>query len=88
MEAPSVERELFGGAMRMGVPARFDDCANFRQVPDNQEVFADAQTDQSFIVEILEYEADIRDAVRGHHGPPSRPPAPHSRAHAHRRATR
>jgi Ran-interacting Mog1 protein len=31
-----------------------DSCSDFRQVPDNQEVFVDVDTDQSVIVEILE----------------------------------
>lgn len=33
----------------------------FRQVPDNQEVFADAQTDQCVIVELLQLEGGVRD---------------------------
>lgn len=35
--------------------------STFRQVPDNQEVFADAQTDQCVIVELLQYESAVRD---------------------------
>lgn len=30
-------------------------------MPDNQEVFANAQTDQCVIVELLQYESDVRD---------------------------
>ena len=33
-----VPRELFGGALALGIPARFVDVSNFRPVPDNQEV--------------------------------------------------
>lgn len=33
----------------------------FRDVPDNQEVFSDAATDQSIIIEILERSADVAD---------------------------
>ncbi|EGD82611.1 hypothetical protein PTSG_03267 [Salpingoeca rosetta] len=57
-----VVRPLFGGAMSMTVPARFMDISMVRQVPNNQEVFADASTDQSFIIEILELPPDAPDA--------------------------
>ncbi|KAJ2870716.1 hypothetical protein GGH93_005367 [Coemansia aciculifera] len=47
-------RNLFGGAMSMAIPKDMTDISLLRQVPDHQEVFADAQTDTSIIVEILE----------------------------------
>ncbi|KAJ2579684.1 hypothetical protein GGH95_002976 [Coemansia sp. RSA 1836] len=47
-------RDLFGGAMSIDLPTRMADISLLRQVPDHQEVFADAQTDESVIVEILE----------------------------------
>jgi hypothetical protein len=48
-------RTLFGGALSCAVPPSFVDVSDFRQVPDNQEVFADAsQSDSSLVVEILE----------------------------------
>lgn len=47
--------ELYGGAMSLEIPSRLVDISAFRQVPDHQEVFADADTDQSVIVEINEY---------------------------------
>lgn len=34
--------------------ARLSDCSRFRPIPDHQEVFSDADSDQSLIVEILE----------------------------------
>ena len=46
-------RQLFGGAVIMGIPARLVDVSDFRPVPDNQEVLADGSTDQSVIVEIM-----------------------------------
>lgn len=46
-------RELFGGAILLAIPERFLDISDFRPVPDNQEVFADAIHDQSLIVEVL-----------------------------------
>eukprot|EP00037_Helgoeca_nana_P000073 m.20034 g.20034 ORF g.20034 m.20034 type:complete len:207 (-) comp10103_c1_seq1:9-629(-) len=52
-----VQRHLFGGAVTVQIQRRFVDVSQFRQVPDNQEVFADALTDQSVIVEVLELEA-------------------------------
>ena len=33
-----VARDLFGGAMVMGMPGRFVDVSDFRPIPDNQEV--------------------------------------------------
>ena len=48
-------RELFGGAVGCAIPDNFMDVSGFRQVPDNQEVYADPQSDHSVIVEILEY---------------------------------
>jgi len=48
------QRQLFGGAILMNLPARFDDVGTIRQVPDNQEVFSDPTTDQSVVVELLE----------------------------------
>ena len=40
--------------MELALPASFVDCSNFRQVPDNQEVWADMDTNRSCILEILE----------------------------------
>lgn len=51
MAAP---RLLFGGAMSTVLPARLGDVSDVRPVPDHQEVFADAERDQSVIVELLE----------------------------------
>ena len=51
---PFVERELFGGAILASFPARYVDVSDFRPVPDNQEVWTDANRDESVIVEILE----------------------------------
>lgn len=55
-------RLLFGGALSCDVPESFKDVSTFRQVPDNQEVFANAATDQCVIVELLQYEELIQDA--------------------------
>jgi hypothetical protein len=41
--------------------------STFRQVPDNQEVFAHAATDACVIVELLQYEADVTDADSARH---------------------
>ncbi len=55
-------RELFGGALEISLPAQFVDISNFREVPDNQEIFADsARTDRSFIIELLEHQSDVKD---------------------------
>ncbi|KAL6076388.1 RAN guanine nucleotide release factor [Balamuthia mandrillaris] len=54
-------RPLFGGAMTCVVPTRFVDVSDIRPVPDNQEVFTDVHTDQSLIIEILEYQSAVSD---------------------------
>ena len=50
--AAASPRALFGGALSVSLPSRFEDVSHFRPVPDHQEVFADTSTDQSFIVEV------------------------------------
>ena len=54
-------RPLFGGALSTIVPEEFQDISLIRQVPDTQEVFADATTDRSVIIELLEREKEIGD---------------------------
>jgi hypothetical protein len=51
--------ELFGGKMRVDVPQSMDDISHFRPVPDNQEIFADASSDCSVIIEALEHVGEI-----------------------------
>ena len=46
--------KLFGGAFQIDLPDGFVDVSDFRQVPDHQEVWAEAKTDRSAIIEILE----------------------------------
>ncbi|KAJ3310241.1 hypothetical protein HDV04_005180 [Boothiomyces sp. JEL0838] len=48
------DRLLFGGAIRSILPSNFIDASQTRQIPDNQEVFLDPQSNTSIIVEILE----------------------------------
>ncbi|ORE02390.1 Mog1p/PsbP-like protein [Rhizopus microsporus var. microsporus] len=55
-----MSRPLFGGAIVCPIRPSFLDASSIRQVPDNQEVFVDTETQQSFIVELLE-PADARD---------------------------
>ncbi|CAG8773885.1 16529_t:CDS:2, partial [Acaulospora morrowiae] len=61
-------RELFGGAITTLIPENFADISDVREVPDNQEVYANADTDQSIIIEILQYvhSGSDEDAVRHH----------------------
>eukprot|EP00803_Ostreobium_quekettii_P006780 evm.model.scf_141.10 EVM.evm.TU.scf_141.10 scf_141:136027-136755(-) len=54
-------RPLFGGAIEASIPKRFTDVANVRPVPDNQEVFADGERDQSLIFEVVQYQAQVAD---------------------------
>ena len=52
---------LFGGAIVVELPAAFIDASSIRQVPDNQEVFLETDTDISIVIELLE-NADVSDA--------------------------
>eukprot|EP01104_Vermistella_antarctica_P011987 TRINITY_DN3398_c0_g1_i2.p1 TRINITY_DN3398_c0_g1~~TRINITY_DN3398_c0_g1_i2.p1 ORF type:complete len:202 (+),score=51.39 TRINITY_DN3398_c0_g1_i2:218-823(+) len=51
--------DLFGGALNLSIPTVFVDISQFRQVPDNQEVFVDVDRDQSIVVELLSYETGV-----------------------------
>ncbi|KAG9402565.1 hypothetical protein AC1031_007175 [Aphanomyces cochlioides] len=51
---------LYGGALSCEIPQGFADVSGFRQVPDNQEVFAEAATDRCVIIELLELEASVQ----------------------------
>lgn len=61
------EKDLYGGAFTAFLPEGARDVSDFRQIPDNQEVFTHAETDQSIIVEIMEYVEDTDDvAIKTH----------------------
>ncbi|XP_062844732.1 ran guanine nucleotide release factor [Trichomycterus rosablanca] len=62
-------RPLFGGAMSAVLPPNTTDISELREIPDNQEVFAHTNTDQSFIIELLEYQSHVQDsqAARYHY---------------------
>lgn len=57
--------ELFGGAIKAALPPAFIDVSLVRDVPDNQEVYVDENTNVSAIVEILEAteEAEVQAAL-------------------------
>lgn len=59
---------LFGGALSAVLPHSVTDISELREIPDNQEVFAHAHTDQSLIVELVEYQSQVadQDAARYH----------------------
>ncbi|CAL8307015.1 unnamed protein product [Lota lota] len=52
---------LFGGALSAWIPHSARDVSDLREVPDNQEVFAHCHTDQSLIVELLEFQSQVED---------------------------
>uniref|UniRef100_A0A8D0HT06 RAN guanine nucleotide release factor n=1 Tax=Sphenodon punctatus TaxID=8508 RepID=A0A8D0HT06_SPHPU len=58
---------LFGGAFSAHLPPASVDVSELRQVPDNQEVFVHPSTDQSVIVELLEYQAGVPDDSAARH---------------------
>ncbi|SAM03386.1 hypothetical protein [Absidia glauca] len=45
---------LFGGAIYTTIKSSYVDASDLRQIPDNQEVFLDMNTQQSLIIELLE----------------------------------
>jgi hypothetical protein len=45
--------QLYGGMASVDLPSRMTDISDFRPVPDHQEVYTDANSDQSVSVEIL-----------------------------------
>eukprot|EP00033_Pygsuia_biforma_P006058 GCRY01006727.1.p1 GENE.GCRY01006727.1~~GCRY01006727.1.p1 ORF type:complete len:189 (+),score=37.25 GCRY01006727.1:104-670(+) len=53
--------ELFGGAVVCDIPPRFFDISQLRQVPDNQEVFTDANRDETLVVELLALDHSVSD---------------------------
>eukprot|EP00250_Pteridium_aquilinum_P009308 c18585_g1_i1 orf=154-750(+) len=55
-------RPLFGGAISCSLPPRLQDVSSIREVPDNQEVYADPNRDESVIIELLELEQNVADA--------------------------
>lgn len=55
------ERNLFGGAVTCSLPSQWRDVSTVRQVPDNQEVHQEAETNVAVVIEILEYQNDVAD---------------------------
>jgi len=51
-----MRKGLFGGAISGVIPETYSDISAVRDVPDNQECFAEQDTDTSIIVEIVEME--------------------------------
>ncbi|CAF0868358.1 unnamed protein product [Rotaria sp. Silwood1] len=56
-----IKRPLFGGAIQAFLPDGAIDASSIRLVPNNQEVFMHAESDQSIIVEILERVDEVSD---------------------------
>ncbi|KAG0019192.1 hypothetical protein BGZ80_006187 [Entomortierella chlamydospora] len=57
----TVQQELFGGAITLNLPRKFENISHVREVPDHQEVFVNVEEDQSVIVEILELATQAND---------------------------
>ncbi|KAL2904520.1 putative ran guanine nucleotide release factor [Bienertia sinuspersici] len=62
-EDACAERLLYGGAISMTLPVRFQDLSNVREVPDHQEAFADPSRDESLIIELLDLKQDVADGA-------------------------
>ena len=52
---------LYGGAAEMYLPPGYFNVSMIREVPDTQEVFANLNSDQALIVELLEHESGKAD---------------------------
>ncbi|KAM8813805.1 ran guanine nucleotide release factor [Rhynchonycteris naso] len=65
---PTRDYPLFGGAFSATLPPGAINVSDLRPVPDNQEVFCHRVTDQSLIVELLEFQAHVQgeEAARYH----------------------
>lgn len=59
------ERSLFGGSISIKIPNDFNDVSEFRQVPDNQEVFVFKDSDASIVIELLETPSNSDDEALG-----------------------
>lgn len=59
---------LFGEALSCFIPKGAIDVSQMREIPDNQEVFCHKATDQSLMVDLLEYQEHVsgEDAARYH----------------------
>jgi hypothetical protein len=68
-QPPSPAHPLFGGALCATVPPEFADISTLRQVPDNQEVFAHAETDRSLLFELVEAQTEGVPSVAGDDSP-------------------
>ncbi|KAJ8401741.1 hypothetical protein AAFF_G00377120 [Aldrovandia affinis] len=55
-------RPLFGGALSAIIPHSARDISELREIPDNQELFAHKHTDQSLMVDLLEYQSHVEDS--------------------------
>ncbi|KJE90530.1 hypothetical protein CAOG_01835 [Capsaspora owczarzaki ATCC 30864] len=68
VDALLTPRQLYGGAMTISLPDKFADVSGMRQIPDHQEVFVNQANDQSFMVDLLQYQSHVQgaDAARFH----------------------
>jgi len=62
-----MHRELYGGAISCEISEGFADVSEFRQVPDNQEVFAEAVSDRCVIIELLQLDTNVEDGQTAHY---------------------
>ncbi|MCJ1310966.1 multicopy suppressor of ts gsp1 [Agyrium rufum] len=60
--------QLFGGKLKVELPANFEDASKLRQIPNNQEVFLDRDGFTSIIIEVNERveETDTLEALKYH----------------------
>ncbi|KAE8817341.1 putative ran guanine nucleotide release factor [Hordeum vulgare] len=60
----STMRPLFGGAVSLAFPVRFQDVSNTLEVPSHQEVLIDPARDESLIFELLDLKGEVEDGGR------------------------
>eukprot|EP00164_Ancoracysta_twista_P001810 GFYU01002377.1.p1 GENE.GFYU01002377.1~~GFYU01002377.1.p1 ORF type:complete len:233 (-),score=47.81 GFYU01002377.1:178-810(-) len=64
----NMSRPLYGGYCQCDIPAQYVDVSNVREVPDNQEVLLEPNSNKCVIVEIVEYQDQIsNEAIAKYH---------------------
>jgi hypothetical protein len=67
VESSFHNQPLYGGAIFSKLHDAYMDISNLREVPDHQEVFVDNNSDNSLIVELFDYEANLTDEAAIEH---------------------
>ena len=61
------KRALFGNAINCVLSEEYLDVSDFRQVPDNQEVFMHKKSNSTIVIELLEYQENVQNDQAAQH---------------------